>query len=68
MAEVEVFYKLKNDPAGNSKICEMVCIIPGINVFASSKQNNFEFALNKVLAQIEIQLKRKKAKLSTIKL
>jgi ribosome-associated translation inhibitor RaiA len=68
MVEVEVFYKLENVPTGNSKICEMVCIIPGINVFASSKQDNFEFALNKVLAQIEIQLKKKKVKLSTIKL
>lgn len=58
--EVEVFYKLENDPTGNSKICEIVCILPGIKMFASSKQDDFEFALNKALAQIENQLEKKK--------
>lgn len=68
MLEVEVFYKLENDPSGNSKICEIVGILPRIKIFASSKQDDFEFALNKALSQIETQLKKKKANLTKIKL
>lgn len=61
ITQARVFFKLENDPAGNGKICEIELSMPGPNVFASSRDFNFELAAKETTREIEIQLKKRKA-------
>ena len=61
---IDVYFKLENDPAGEGKICEIECGIPGTKIFASTSQNYFEQAVKVAVAEIEKQLKKRKAQLA----
>ncbi|HSJ11321.1 MAG TPA: ribosome-associated translation inhibitor RaiA [Gillisia sp.] len=61
IVQAKVFFKRENDPSGNGKICEIELSMPGPNVFASSRENNFELAAKETTLEIERQLKKRKA-------
>lgn len=57
----DVFFKLENDPKGIGKICEIALNTPGPNLFATSREKNFELAAKKTVIELEKQLKKRKA-------
>lgn len=61
LIKADVFFKLENDPAGQGKICEVQLSAPGPNFFAISQEKNFELAAKKTIAELEKQLKKRKA-------
>ena len=61
LIKADVFFKLENDPAGQGKICEVQLSAPGPNFFAISQEKNFELAAKKTVAELEKQLKKRKA-------
>ncbi len=61
IVNARVFFKKENDPAGNGKICEIELGMPGPNIFASSRETNFELAAKETTLEIEKQLQKRKA-------
>ena len=61
IVNASVFFKKENDPAGNGKICEIELSMPGPNIFASSRETNFELAAKETTLEIEKQLQKRKA-------
>lgn len=58
---IDVYFKLENDAGGSGKICEIECNIPGNKVFAATSQHYYEHAVKIALAEVEKQLKKRKA-------
>lgn len=58
---IDVYFKKEKDPKGEGNICEIECSIPGTKVFAATSQNYFEHAVKVAIAEIEKQLKKRKA-------
>lgn len=61
IVDATVFFKHENDPAGNGEICEILINMPGPNIFASSRDTNFELAAKETTLEIEKQLQKRKA-------
>lgn len=61
LIKAEVFFKIENDPSGKNKICEIELSAPGPRIFAASREDNFELAVKKTIAELEQQLKKRKA-------
>lgn len=61
IVNVQVFFKKENNPAGNGKICEIELSMPGPNIFASSRDINFELAAKETALEIGKQLQKRKA-------
>ena len=61
IVDATVFFKRENDPAGNGKICEILINMPGPNIFASTRDTNFELAAKETTLEIEKQLQKRKA-------
>ncbi len=61
LIKAEVFLKIENDPSGRNKICEIELSAPGPRIFAASREENFELAVKKAIAEVEQQLKKRKA-------
>lgn len=59
---VDVFFKIENDPSEKGHICEMEVSLPGPKIFAVSNEKNFEMSVKETISDIEIQLKKRKAK------
>ena len=57
---VDVFYKLENDPKRKGKICDMQLSLYGPRIFASSNEVTFEEATDKTIKDLEKQLKKRK--------
>lgn len=60
VVNARVFFKKENDPAGNGKICEIELSMPGSNIFASTRDTNFELAAKETTLEIEKQLQKRK--------
>ncbi|EDM45168.1 hypothetical protein SCB49_03569 [unidentified eubacterium SCB49] len=58
----DVFFKTENDPTDKGHICEMEVSLPGPKIFATSNEKNFEMAVKETINDIEVQLKKRKAK------
>lgn len=61
IVNARVFFKKENDPSGNGKICEIELSMPGPNIFASTRDTNFELAAKETTVEIEKQLQKRKA-------
>jgi putative sigma-54 modulation protein len=59
----KVYFKVENAIPAESNICEVELSVPGSTVFAKSSADSFELSVNKVMAELDILLKKKKAKL-----
>lgn len=62
-----VTLKLENDPGGSDKSCHIELSAPGPRLFAKSTEDNFEKAAAAALDDLDRQLRKRKAKLSTTK-
>ncbi|QAA80509.1 ribosome-associated translation inhibitor RaiA [Aequorivita sp. H23M31] len=61
----EVSFKMENNVYGKGNICEIELSLPGPKIFASSKDASFEAAAKETILDLERQLKKKKAKMTT---
>ncbi len=59
--KAEVFFKLENTAGGKLKICEIELSAPGPRIFAASKAEKFAPAISETIAELEQQLKKRKA-------
>jgi len=62
ITHTNVFFKMENDPTQKGHICEVELSLPGPKIFATSNENNFEMAVKETLHNVEVQLKKRKAK------
>lgn len=60
----QVVFKKEKTDARNSILVEVKLAVPGNDLFARESSDSFELAVDKVCANLESQLKRKKEKLS----
>lgn len=65
LIRAEVIFKMENNVYGKGNICEMDLSLPGPKIFASSKEATFEAAAKETISDLEKQLKKRKAKLTT---
>jgi len=61
----EVIFKLENNVYGKGNICEIELSAPGPKLFASTKADTFEAAAKETILDLERQLKKRKAKMTT---
>lgn len=61
----DVSFKMENNVYGKGNICEIELGLPGPNLFASSKSETFEGAAKETILDLERQLKKRKAKMTT---
>ena len=61
----EVSFKMENNVYGKGNICEIELSIPGPKLFASTKDESFEAAAKETILDLERQLKKRKAKMTT---
>lgn len=62
LIRIDVFFKIENDPSEKGHICEMEVSLPGPKLYATSNEKNFEMAVKESISDIEVQLKKRKAK------
>ena len=65
LIRAEISFKLENNVYGKGNICEMELSLPGPKIFATSTEETFEAAAKNTIADIEKQLKKRKAKFIT---
>ncbi len=61
----EVSFKMENNVYGKGNICEIELSLPGPKLFASTKDASFEAAAKETILDLERQLKKRKAKMTT---
>jgi len=61
----DVFFKEEKDTDGKGKICEIRLSLPGPRIFASSDEDRFENSVAETIRDLEVQLKKRKAQMST---
>ncbi|HSP11422.1 MAG TPA: ribosome-associated translation inhibitor RaiA [Salegentibacter sp.] len=61
LIRAEVFIKWESQAIGKDKICEIELSAPGPRIFAEARADNFELAVKNTIAELEQQLKRRKA-------
>ena len=61
--KAEVFFKIKKDPKGKGRICEIQLSHVGTKIFAGSDEVSFEEAVDETLKDLGIQLKKLKRKI-----
>jgi putative sigma-54 modulation protein len=61
----DVFFKEEKDTDGKGKICEIRLSLPGPRIFASSDEDSFENSVAETIRDLEVQLKKRKAQMST---
>lgn len=59
LISAEVSFKMGPDSI-NNKVCEIELSLPGPKVFAGSKEENFETAVNKTISDLNRQLRKRK--------
>ena len=62
LIRADVFFKTENDHSGKGKICEIELSLPGPKIFAISNEKNFEMAVKETISDLDVQLKKRKAK------
>lgn len=61
----DVFFKEEKGTDGKGKICEIRLSLPGPRIFASSDEDSFENSVAETIRDLEVQLKKRKAQMST---
>lgn len=61
----DVSFKMENNVYGKGNICEIELSIPGPKLFAATTETSFEAAAKETLLDLERQLKKRKAKMTT---
>ena len=61
----DVFFKEEKDTDGKGKICDIRLSLPGPRIFASSDEESFEASIAETTRDLEVQLKKRKAQMST---
>lgn len=61
----EVTFKMENNVYGKGNICEIELSIPGPKLFAATTDVTFEAAAKETILDLERQLKKRKAKMTT---
>ncbi|TLP81721.1 HPF/RaiA family ribosome-associated protein [Maribacter sp. ACAM166] len=61
----DVFFKEEKDTDGKGKICDIRLSLPGPRIFASSDEESFEASVAETIRDLEVQLKKRKAQMST---
>lgn len=59
-----VFYKKEKHNSEENFLCEIRLSAPGPQLFAQEYDTNFEKATNDVIKQLDVQLEKRKAKMS----
>ncbi|TRZ44318.1 ribosome hibernation-promoting factor, HPF/YfiA family [Robertkochia solimangrovi] len=59
--KAEVIFKEENDRKGKGSICEVTLSVPGPLIFAASKAENHEKALDQTINELKTQLNKRKA-------
>ena len=65
LIRADVFFKEEKDTDGKGKICEIRLSLPGPRIFASSDEDSFETSVAETIRDLEVQLKKRKAQMST---
>ncbi|MAP80795.1 MAG: ribosomal subunit interface protein [Aequorivita sp.] len=65
LIKADVSFKLENNEFGKGNICEIELSLPGPKIFATSKETTFEAAAKETIADLDKQLKKRKAKFAT---
>jgi putative sigma-54 modulation protein len=65
LIRADVFFKEEKDTDGKGKICEIRLSLPGPRIFASSDEDKFEASVAETIRDLEVQLKKRKAQMST---
>lgn len=60
----EVYLKLDNHDKKQTKVAEIKLNIPGNDIFAESRSEKFEGAINETIDKLKMQLRKVKTKLS----
>lgn len=61
----EVSFKMENNVYGKGNICEIELSLPGPKIFASTTDATFEAAAKETILDLDRQLKKRKAKMTT---
>jgi putative sigma-54 modulation protein len=61
----EVYLKLVNDEKGETKVAEIKLNIPGNDIYADSRAEKFEGAVNASVEKLKSQIRKLKTKMST---
>ncbi|MGY5848820.1 HPF/RaiA family ribosome-associated protein [Salegentibacter sp. F14] len=61
LIRAEVFIKWESQAIGKDKICEIELSAPGPRIYAQARTDNFELAVKNTVAELERQLKKRKA-------
>lgn len=61
----EVYLKLDNNDKKQTKVAEIKLNIPGNDIYAESRSDKFEGAINETIDKLKMQLRKVKTKLST---
>ncbi len=61
----EVYLKLDNNDKKQTKVAEIKLNIPGNDIYAESRSEKFEGAINETIDKLKMQLRKVKTKLST---
>ena len=65
LIRAEVSFKMENNVYGKGNICEIELSLPGPKIFAATTSDSFEAAAKETLLDLERQLKKRKAKMTT---
>ncbi len=65
LIRADVFFKEEKDTDGKGKICDIRLSLPGPRIFASSDEDSFEASVAETIRDLEVQLKKRKAQMST---
>lgn len=60
----DVFYKKEKHNNQENFLCEIRLSAPGPRLYAEQNDTNFEKATNEVIKQLEVQLEKRKSKMS----
>ena len=61
--KADVFFKIKKDPKGKGKICDIQLSLPGPRIFATSSDKSFEAATDETIRDLEKQLTKRKSEM-----
>ncbi len=63
VTHAKVYFKVENTIPAKSNVCEIELSVPGPKIFAKSSAETFELSVSKTMAELDILLKKRKARL-----
>ncbi|WP_340198554.1 HPF/RaiA family ribosome-associated protein [Ascidiimonas sp. W6] len=65
LIRADVFFKKENTVGDKGKKCNIRLSLPGPRIFAESDEKSFEAAMHETVRDLEVQLKKRKASMSS---